>query len=101
MTVVVLVREVGVTVLRFWVIRHGVIPASRGGKVKTLLQGIGDRPVRAAAEPAGCAGVSAVVLAAAVVMTLATGVDYIVAPCGVSPCAARAESRRAERGLSR
>ena len=26
-TVVVLVREVGVTLLRFWVIRHGVIPA--------------------------------------------------------------------------
>ncbi len=38
-TVVVLVREVGVTLLRFWVIRHGVIPASRGGKLKTLLQG--------------------------------------------------------------
>ena len=30
-TIVVLVREVGVTLLRFWVIRHGVIPASRGG----------------------------------------------------------------------
>jgi nicotinamide-nucleotide amidase len=27
-TVLVLVREVGVTLLRFWVIRHGVIPAS-------------------------------------------------------------------------
>ena len=34
----ILVREIGVTLLRFWVIRHGVIPASRGGKVKTLLQ---------------------------------------------------------------
>ena len=39
-TVVMLVREVGVTVLRFWVIRHGVIAASRGGKVKTLLQAV-------------------------------------------------------------
>jgi CDP-diacylglycerol--glycerol-3-phosphate 3-phosphatidyltransferase len=39
-TVVMLVREVGVTGLRFWVIRHGVIPASRGGKVKTLLQSV-------------------------------------------------------------
>ena len=37
-TVVVLVREVGVTLLRFWVIRHGVIAASRGGKLKTLLK---------------------------------------------------------------
>ena len=35
-TVVILVREVGVTVLRFWVIRHGVIAASRGGKAKTV-----------------------------------------------------------------
>ena len=39
-TLAVLVREVGVTLLRFWVIRHGVIPASRGGKLKTLLQGL-------------------------------------------------------------
>src|SRR5205085_1256725 len=39
-TLVVLVREVGVTVLRFVVLRHGVIPASRGGKLKTLLQGL-------------------------------------------------------------
>jgi CDP-diacylglycerol--glycerol-3-phosphate 3-phosphatidyltransferase len=37
-TVAVLVREIGVTALRFWVINHGVIPASRGGKVKTALQ---------------------------------------------------------------
>ena len=39
-TVVVLVREIGVTLLRFFVIRHGVMPASRGGKVKTLLQAV-------------------------------------------------------------
>ena len=31
-------REIGVTLLRFWVIRRGVIAASRGGKLKTLLQ---------------------------------------------------------------
>src|SRR5690349_14400108 len=39
-TAIVIVREAGVTLLRFWVIRHGVIPASRGGKLKTLLQGV-------------------------------------------------------------
>ena len=38
MTGVILVRELGVTLLRFWVIRHGVIAASRGGKIKTVLQ---------------------------------------------------------------
>ena len=39
-TIVILVREIGVTLLRFWVIRHGVIAASRGGKVKTALQAV-------------------------------------------------------------
>src|SRR5437763_5920225 len=39
-TVVILVRELGITGLRFFVIRHGVIPASRGGKAKTLLQNV-------------------------------------------------------------
>src|SRR5262249_18158535 len=38
-TIVILAREVAVTALRFWVIRYGVIAASRGGELKTLLQG--------------------------------------------------------------
>lgn len=37
-TAVILFREVGVTVVRFLVISHGVIPASRGGKSKTVAQ---------------------------------------------------------------
>ena len=37
-TIVILGREIGITVLRFAVIKHGVIPASWGGKVKTVLQ---------------------------------------------------------------
>ena len=37
-TIVIIAREIGVTILRFWVIEHGVITASRGGKTKTLLQ---------------------------------------------------------------
>src|SRR6201987_660010 len=36
-TVVIMVREVGITALRFAVLRRGVIPASRGGKLKTLV----------------------------------------------------------------
>ena len=53
-TVVILVREIGVTLLRFLVIRHGVMPASRGGKVKTLLQAVAHRAARAAARRRGC-----------------------------------------------
>lgn len=37
-TVVVLVREWGITIMRFLVIRHGVMPAGRGGKIKTGFQ---------------------------------------------------------------
>ncbi len=40
-TIVILAREIGVTVLRFAVIQGGVIPASNGGKLKALLQGFG------------------------------------------------------------
>ena len=37
-TVVIMGREIGITLLRFAVLRHGIIPASRGGKAKTLVQ---------------------------------------------------------------
>jgi CDP-diacylglycerol--glycerol-3-phosphate 3-phosphatidyltransferase len=40
-TVVILAREIAVTILRFAVIRGGVIPASKGGKLKTMCQGFG------------------------------------------------------------
>lgn len=75
-TVVVLVREVGVTLLRFWVIRRGVIPASRGGKLKTTVQavaiGLLVLPLDGAWQT-----LADVVMGVAVVLTLATGVDYV------------------------
>jgi CDP-diacylglycerol--glycerol-3-phosphate 3-phosphatidyltransferase len=75
-TVVILVREVGVTVLRFWVIRHGVIAASRGGKVKTLLQGVA---IGLFVLPLSgwLHAVAWVFMIAAIVVALATGVDYV------------------------
>lgn len=74
-TVVVLAREVGVTLLRFWVIRRGIIPASRGGKLKTLLQGIA---IGLYILPLSgwLASGRVAVMAAAVAVTLVTGVDY-------------------------
>lgn len=39
-TVVILVREWGITLMRFLVIRYGVMPAGKGGKVKTMLQSL-------------------------------------------------------------
>ena len=76
-TVVILVREWGVTALRFWVIRYGIIPASRGGKVKTALQTAAIAwylwPV-----PAPYDGVGPWLMGAAVLVTAITGLDYIV-----------------------
>jgi CDP-diacylglycerol---glycerol-3-phosphate 3-phosphatidyltransferase len=76
-TAVILAREVGITVLRFVVLRRGVIPASRGGKLKTLVQAVAiglfvlplSGPWLVAAS---------VVMAVAIVLTLVTGVDYVV-----------------------
>ncbi|MFB9926164.1 CDP-diacylglycerol--glycerol-3-phosphate 3-phosphatidyltransferase [Amycolatopsis halotolerans] len=76
-TIVIAVREIGVTLLRFWVIRHGVIPASRGGKAKTMAQIIAIvtylLPLPAGADP-----VRWVLMGIAVALTVVTGVDYLV-----------------------
>jgi CDP-diacylglycerol--glycerol-3-phosphate 3-phosphatidyltransferase len=88
-TVLIGVRELGVTMLRFWVLRYGVIPASRGGKVKALAQvvaiGLYVLPLPLAAYP-----VRWVVMGIAVVLTVVTGVDY-----GVRALRLRATGRRA------
>ena len=39
-TIVILVREWGITAVRFVVIRYGVMAASRGGKLKTVMQAV-------------------------------------------------------------
>ena len=77
-TGLILFREIGVTVLRFWVIRRGVIAASRGGKLKTLLQivAICLYILPPALSPPGV--VRGLVMAAAVIVTLVTGVDYVL-----------------------
>jgi len=76
LTVVILVRELFVTLLRFWVIRHGVIPASRGGKAKTLLQDVGIGLFLLPHH--GAAGIVAwTVMALAVLVTVVTGLDYV------------------------
>jgi CDP-diacylglycerol---glycerol-3-phosphate 3-phosphatidyltransferase len=82
-TIVILVREFGITVLRFWVLRHGIIPASRGGKAKTLCQavaiGLFVLPLpQLAAVADGIQLLRWVVLGLAIVLTVGTGVDYVL-----------------------
>ena len=74
-TVVILAREVAVTGLRFWVLRYGVIAASRGGKLKTLLQVLA---ISLYMLPWIPQWLRAGVMAAAVVVTLGTGGDYVI-----------------------
>jgi CDP-diacylglycerol--glycerol-3-phosphate 3-phosphatidyltransferase len=75
-TLVILAREIGITLMRFWVIREGVIPASRGGKIKTLVQGIAvGMYVLVLTGPLATA--RAWLMGVAVVLTVATGLDYV------------------------
>jgi len=41
MTIVILAREIGITIFRLSVIKRGVIPANKGGKIKAMMQGFG------------------------------------------------------------
>lgn len=95
-TVVVLVREVGVTMLRLVVIRHGVLPASRGGKLKTLLQGVAIGlfvlPLSGVLH-----AVAAVIMGAAVIVTLVTGADYVLRALRLRKTSARSARKRAGR----
>ena len=76
-TIVILIREIGVTLLRFAVIRFGVIAASPGGKAKTLLQifaiGLYLMPL-----PDALDWVRVAIMAAALLLTVGTGVDYLI-----------------------
>jgi CDP-diacylglycerol---glycerol-3-phosphate 3-phosphatidyltransferase len=74
-TIVILGRELAVTLLRFWVIKEGVIAASRGGKLKTAAQILAIvlylLPLTGPAET-----FAHVVMGVAVFLTVVTGVDY-------------------------
>ncbi|MGW5611745.1 CDP-diacylglycerol--glycerol-3-phosphate 3-phosphatidyltransferase [Streptomyces sp. NPDC003753] len=75
-TAVILGREFGITLLRFLVIRYGVIPASRGGKLKTLTQGVAVG-MYVLALTGWLATLRFWVMAVAIVLTVVTGLDYV------------------------
>ncbi len=76
-TALVLGREVAVTLIRLMVLKHGLIPASRGGKLKALSQNLA---VAAYLLPLGelLAQLRLPLLVVAVVCTVVTGLDYVV-----------------------
>ena len=94
-TVAIMVREIGVTGLRFAVIRRGVIAASAGGKLKTVLQvaAICLYLLPPALSPPAI--VREVVMGAALVVTLVTGADYVVRAIRLSRTGSQQASDRA------
>jgi CDP-diacylglycerol--glycerol-3-phosphate 3-phosphatidyltransferase len=78
-TILIILREVGVTVIRFMVLKHGVIPASRGGKAKTLFQMVGITMFLLPITPEMILlwWIRNAVMAIAVILTTLTGFDYI------------------------
>ncbi len=95
-TVVIIARELAVTLLRFWVIRHGVMAASRGGKLKTALQ-ILAITLYLLPLASGAFAVAEWVMGAAVVVTLVTGVDYGFRAVALRQGSTRAAEREAQR----
>jgi len=95
-TVLVLVRELGVTLLRFWVIRHGVIPASRGGKLKAFLQAVAIGLYVLPLSGLLASG-RAWVMGVAIVVTVVTGIDYVARALTLRQTSERAAMKRARK----
>lgn len=79
-TIVILVREWGITIMRLFIIKYGVMAASKGGKLKTVLQTVA---LVLMILPLGQLGTWAlwpgwIVMGAVVVVTVVTGIDYVV-----------------------
>lgn len=98
-TILVLLREWGVTALRFIVIRHGVMPASRGGKLKTALQSFSLTlyvlPLWVFPLDSLWRALAVVTMVLAVLVTVATGLDYVLKAIHLRRTSERAAMKRA------
>ncbi|MDH6278047.1 MAG: CDP-diacylglycerol--glycerol-3-phosphate 3-phosphatidyltransferase [Rhodoluna sp.] len=80
-TGLILLREVGITVFRLAVLSDRVIPASRGGKIKTITQFVAITfallPMQSVMGDAANM-INIVLMSAATIITVWTGVDYLL-----------------------
>jgi CDP-diacylglycerol---glycerol-3-phosphate 3-phosphatidyltransferase len=87
-TIVILVRELGITAYRFAVIRKRVIPASSGGKLKTIFQsimlGFVISPLSAWFPGEAYRVFENALVFVAVALTLYSGLQYLVAAARAS-----------------
>jgi CDP-diacylglycerol--glycerol-3-phosphate 3-phosphatidyltransferase len=72
--VVILTREILVTLARFWVLDQGVLPADRGGKAKTMLQGFS---LLFFLMPVSISPIPEIMLYLATALTITTGIRYL------------------------
>jgi CDP-diacylglycerol---glycerol-3-phosphate 3-phosphatidyltransferase len=93
-TIVIIVRELGITVLRFFMKRRAVMAASKGGKLKTTLQVAFILLLLVPWDqllPSGVADVINVVTVVLVLVTVAvtviTGLDYLLQAVRISRAA--------------
>ena len=104
-TVVILVREFGITLMRFIVIRHGVMPAGRGGKLKTMLQtfslGLLTFPLSVLPLAEVWRWAAYGILAVALVVTVVSGIDYVFKAVTLRETSARTRARRARRAAAK
>jgi CDP-diacylglycerol--glycerol-3-phosphate 3-phosphatidyltransferase len=75
-TIVILVREWGITLLRFVIIKYGVMAANRGGKAKTMMQTIA-LCAYLAPLPSFLDWPAIVLMGIAFALTVLTGLDYL------------------------
>lgn len=80
-TALILLREVGITVFRLAVLSDRVIPASRGGKIKTITQFVAITfallPMQAVIGDSANI-INIVLMSAATIITVWTGLDYLL-----------------------
>nr|WP_234947089.1 MULTISPECIES: CDP-diacylglycerol--glycerol-3-phosphate 3-phosphatidyltransferase [Corynebacterium] len=77
-TVMIIIRELGITFWRMWMLRQGkVVPASKGGKLKTVLQTVGVA-MYLCPLPAWMDVPTLVVMILAAAVTVVTGIQYLV-----------------------
>ena len=77
-TLVIVVRELGITFWRMWMLRRGrVVPASKGGKLKTVLQTVGIA-LYLCPLPTWMDIPTLVVMIIAAAVTVVTGIQYLI-----------------------
>lgn len=78
-TIVILVREWGITVLRWGIMKYGVMAANRGGKLKTVMQSVAIILFLPGLflMPVWWVWIAWAAMIVALVLTVITGLDYL------------------------